>query len=1252
MGRTIVHPRPSSSGAAIFYGVSSGNGRQALKVDSQSNQAAASVASPGVVSSPQISISTLESSSNSSFSEGSTPATSASSLSALVKGPSRVSTDSLLQSLPTTVSSRDFTAIMALAKDTTLLFTNAPYIQVVVGVVQQIIQIADDVQTYQDRCLELIHKVTLYAGVIFEALRSPQIRSGNCLDDLKSDLLYMSSILESIYKILQPLSIPTLSARFSRVVLREEIISRIEEQDRKLDTMITSFQAILRTKVVQPPEPAVKNSTPTSKSTRPFIRPRSKPQVMFGRKAEIDRLVDLALRPIPARVAILGTGGIGKTSVALSVLHDDQVAARFGDNRLFISCEAATCADHIIGDLAFSLHMAVDGVSCQLLDAVLEHLKLSPFLIVLDNFETPWDILDARSEVETLLQELTSLTTVTVLLTIRGSQHPAGIDWTDLLPPLQPVDMSSALEIFRTISRKMDDHAEKLIRAVDCVPLAVTLLANLAAVDGETTEALWHRWCDESVAMVERGNDRLTSLDCSIQLSLSSPRIRRGPGALKLLSLLSLLPDGMSSETFRSLERGIPGNTQIKKGISTLRQNALVYVDSAGSTRILSPIRLYMYSHHPPSSETRRFLQDYFLTLASQATATEDLVIRKRLCMESGNIEALLVDSLENPLGRPLEAAVDAVLAFCHHTYLCGLGSSRGVSLAVEKLKKLPVPSRVNQSAKAFQAPSKARSFRNRFGNVRFWKEPPKSLALPPQNDAPIDGEYTRMLSLRADCLGCWGQLLSRRFLFDEAEEKFYQAKELHCQTGDTSGHAYDLHNLGCLLSRRSSTFKDAEAKFAEAKALHKQIGDNVGTAYDLMGLGQLSVQQSRFTDARLQFSQALELSVECNDELGQASALNNLGKAELSCSAFRVAEGYFSRALELNVKMDDVVGRADSLAGIACSLLLRSRFAEAKQMIKEAIAIRAPAENPDRLHILGRVFVAEYKFQRAEQRAMHLHEWMDDESGRADDLNYLAVIDFYRNGLTEGALYCRLGDVRDSTDGSTLANVMAAYGMMYLQICDFETAESELVSALHLHKRLENLLGQAFDLHHLGCYHIRCLRFDLAIHHFHDALALHEQIENVQGQADDHNKLAEILLRQGLYQEALTVIVCRAMMLHTQIGDIGGQGDDMYIQACVFLEQSRLDEAEAAVRQALDLHTQADLGYRKALDLATLSSVHWEKYKIGMKSGDDERRALDAIKEAIKLFEPCDATEELRQCKVRLAAMLEYSPNHAGVNS
>ncbi|KAG6830447.1 hypothetical protein H0H87_008085 [Tephrocybe sp. NHM501043] len=1051
-----------------------------------------------------------------------------------------------------------------------------------------------------------------------------------------------NSVLESIYQVLESFRSTSASARINRVVQRRELLDRLTEQDRRLDTLITSFQ--LKSSIVLRAQPyqavAMKLSIQTSEIRfhAPSTRLRSKPQV-FGRDSEIDDIVRIIQQNSPARIAILGSGGIGKTSLALSVLHDERILQRFRDARSFLSCEAAQSADHIIHDLIMCLQIPPNPYLGNPLDVLLEYLT-------------------ARTCVEDLLRDLAGIETITLIVTLRGSQRPSSVQWSQLLAPLQPVTLDAAVDIFKAICQKGDEFVVKLVEAVACVPLAVTLLANLAAVEGESTEALWRRWCDESVSMVENGVDRSNNLEISIEISLSSPRIQRDPDALKLLSLLSLLPDMISSEAICTLESGIPGISHVKKGLSTLIQNALITKDASGGIRILSPIRLHMRARHPPSTDARRFLQDHFLDLVSDASSTtlDEPTVQNRFRSEYGNVEAILLDCLDVPLGRNLEDIVEIILESCQHAYLCGILSTHAISLAAAKLASY---SSYSAPAKTVSKPRK--NFIARLTRFRFLGNASKTISVV-QNDQNFgDRIVDRTLKLRGDCLGSCGQILSRQYRFQEAEERFNMAITLHAQAGDVAGHAYDLNNMGCLLSRNSISAVRAETIFGEALALHEEIGDKAGAAYDLVGLGNLLLQRTKPQVAQDMFSRALKLFLEDNDKIGQCIALNGLGHTVLSFSKPSDAARYFLQALELNVEKDDVVGYADSLAGFAYTLLLRSQVLEAKARAEEAISLRSPVEDPDYLHLLGRIHVALYNFETATElflRAQTLHSQMHDQRGGDEDSRYLLEIDFFQGQLLKGMMSSpddctsllrqRLKEYLFEHSGPSTRSLLC---IIDLYTCNVSSGGRQLESLVE-NNEAKGALELGFYHHHFGCYQLRLGSYKKAEINLQKALTLHTEAENVQGQADDFNKLAETCLRRGLYRDQVTMteFVSLALKLHMEIGDVAGQGDDIYLQACVYLELGMWDDAEASIQQALELHTKSSMVRGQGLDLATLSSILWQKHLAQVAAVSDTHiAALQALESAAERFARLVATRELSQCQAQYRVMLE---NNSSITS
>ncbi|KAG8939080.1 hypothetical protein FRC03_006574, partial [Tulasnella sp. 419] len=304
------------------------------------------------------------------------------------------------------------------------------------------------------------------------------------------------------------------------------------------------------------------------KGNRPYSGPSTvmppEPK-LFGRTEYIEKAVKLLFSITGAKIAILGPGGMGKTSVALKIIYDALVVDRFGDNRCWIPCEQATSVPLLLELIAKSLNLSSSSSNDRLAD-IIKFLRTSKLLYILlfDNFETPWDIEGQQSNVADVLATIASIPTVSFIITMRGNQHPSSntIEWTEpRLPSLTQLDLDAAEEAFARISPNAKREAElrTLLEKLDCMPLAITLMAKLSEA-GETVAELLEQWKLERTRLLDQpGGDRRNSIEVSIKLSLESRSVRGNSDALRLLGVLAMLPAGAALARLPDMCPSIPG---------------------------------------------------------------------------------------------------------------------------------------------------------------------------------------------------------------------------------------------------------------------------------------------------------------------------------------------------------------------------------------------------------------------------------------------------------------------------------------------------------------------------------------------------------------------------------------------------------------------------------------------------------------------------------------------------------------------
>ncbi|KAJ7911722.1 hypothetical protein B0H13DRAFT_2480178, partial [Mycena leptocephala] len=336
----------------------------------------------------------------------------------------------------------------------------------------------------------------------------------------------------------------------------------------------------------------------------------SKPQIFHGRDSELSDIFQLFSQGTP-KIAILGAGGMGKTSLARVVIHHTEITRRYNQQQFFIACESAATQVELAA--LVGAHVGLKPGK-DLTRPVIQYFSSSlNSLLILDNLETLWEPVESRGKIEEFLSLLTGVDHLALVITMRGAERPAKVAWTHpLLPALKPLEPAAAQQTFIDIADNTHDPKEvdKVLSLTDNMPLAISLIAHL--VDSEGCSRVLSRWEEEKTSLISDGYDRTSNLDLSISLSLSSPRLNTFPHSKDLLSLLSMLPDGLSDVELVQSKLPLDNILGCK---AALIRTSLAYSDEHKQLKALVPIREYMQKIQPPGDHLIQPLLRHFQEL-------------------------------------------------------------------------------------------------------------------------------------------------------------------------------------------------------------------------------------------------------------------------------------------------------------------------------------------------------------------------------------------------------------------------------------------------------------------------------------------------------------------------------------------------------------------------------------------------------------------------------------------------------------
>ena len=392
---------------------------------------------------------------------------------------------------------------------------------------------------------------------------------------LRTTTTETAGTLESLVEKPTP-GIETIDQR-EEATVRDDYVPRVVEEE--LQGPVESTDGI------EGDSPARESSYPPS-----YNEPPPLPQAPANRfpRDEIETRLLNHLDDL-ASIVLSGAVGIGKTTIALTILHHDRVKTKFGDSRYFMRCDNLANLESFLERLCDAIGFLPTKSGEQLRP----HLaRRPPLLLVLDGVECVLDPLAVESkEIATTIEEISQYRRVCLIATSRMV-----VD----IPSFQTVEVTTlsegeARDLFYGLSPlDRSPVVDGLIASLDFHPLSVVLLAKAVREKSWDEPRLLHEWGDDRTGVLKLDNNE--SLAAAIESALAAPTIKKlGPRAQETLVAIAAFPGGVEEMRVGRMFPGIDGVGEVIKVLCGFylveRRNGFV--------RMLSPFQFHFLQQTP-----------------------------------------------------------------------------------------------------------------------------------------------------------------------------------------------------------------------------------------------------------------------------------------------------------------------------------------------------------------------------------------------------------------------------------------------------------------------------------------------------------------------------------------------------------------------------------------------------------------------------------------------------------------------------
>jgi len=610
-------------------------------------------------------------------------------------------------------------------------------------------------------------------------------------------------------------------------------------------------------------------------------------------------------------LSITGTGGMGKTRLALRIAADEAAA----DPRAVALVELGPLSDPgLVPQQVLSALGLGEQPGRSPLETVTAYLCSRPVLLVLDNCE---HVLDASAEVAAAL--LRACPDLRILATTREPLKVAG-ETVWRVPTLSVPDPATAGGAGLTLAGLREYEAVRLfldragatrpdlelgdedapalaglVRRLDGIPLALELAAGRVAMlsVGELAERL-----DDRFRLLAGGSRSSPERHQTLRAAVDWTYDALAPAEAALFARLSVFVSAFSLAAAEDVVVGDGiGRADVLGLLSSLVDKSMVVAEHGPGTtryRLLETMRRYgleRLSEDPVGEAVRR---DAHLAWAAALAALADVALR-------GPDQARWLEVLE--------ATLDDVRAA-----LSWGGTMPGSDEAATALAM----------AAALERFWEVRGY---LSEGRGWLE-----SLLQAGPAAPPAVRSRALASAAILAQRQGDYVPARALHTES-------LRLAREAGEERGVAAAVHGLANLAVLQGD-FAAARPLYEQVLAIGRGLGDDNVVAAALTNLGTVAHNQADFPEARAFAEESLEVRRRMGDRLGIAMVTGNLAYLAFQQGDHASARELYSQSLGLQRELGDRPGIANSLANLGYLALSEGDLAGATSLLDESLAL------------------------------------------------------------------------------------------------------------------------------------------------------------------------------------------------------------------------------------------------------------------------------------------------------------------------